>query len=69
MVPTRDTPSVPLPAPPAVSSDDTSGDVDMDDSPPIPEPMDVSVLVDMHFAEVENAFLSGHHLRKVNLQN
>ena len=41
----------------------------MDDSPPIPEPMDVSVLVDMHFAEVENAFLSGHHLRKVNLQN
>lgn len=61
MVPTRETPSVPVPV-----SSDPSDDVEMDEPPPVPEPMDTSLLVNFMFDEVENAFLRGTHVEKVN---
>lgn len=57
----RETPSVPVPV-----SSDPSDDVEMDEPPPVPEPMDTSLLVNFMFDEVEDAFLRGTHVEKVN---
>ena len=50
--------SIPMP------SNDPSGDVIMDDPPPPVEPMDVSVLVNCLFGEIEDAFLRGFHVQQ-----
>ena len=36
----------------------------MDDLPPVPEPMDTSVLVNFMFDEVEDSFLRGTHVEQ-----
>ena len=58
VIPTRDTPSIPVPV------SDPSGDIEMDDPPPVPEPMDTSVLVNFMFDEVEDSFLRGTHVEQ-----
>ena len=64
VVPPRDTPSLSIPMPSRDPSLDPSGDVIMDDPPPPVEPMDVSVLVNCLFDEIEDAFLRGFHVQQ-----